>query len=70
MGYSQGIMQVAIEYVWIKGSRNSYLQDRRDLLKNRVWEAGVYCLERAMGISWWEWSVGSRCFSGVVQRSF
>ena len=28
--------------------------------KNKDWEASVDCLERAMGSSWWEWSVGSR----------
>ena len=49
-----------VEYVWIEGARDSYLQYRRDILKNKDWEAGVYCLERSMGSSWWEWLVGSR----------
>ena len=44
------------------GARYSYLQDISKLLKNKDREDGVYCLEWAMGSSWWEWSVGSRCF--------
>ena len=48
--------------MWHDGEQESYLQDIRKLLKNKDWEAGVDCLGRAMGSSWWEWSVGSRCF--------
>ena len=42
----------------IEGSQYSYLQDRRELLKNKDWEDGVDCLERSMGSSWWEGLVG------------
>ena len=60
VGSSQGIMEVAVEYVWIEVARESYLQDRQELTKNKDWEAGVDCLEQAMGISWLECSLGSR----------
>ena len=46
---------MAGDYVWIEGACDSYLQEIRELLKNKVWEAGVNYLERAMGSSWWEW---------------
>ena len=45
----------AREYVLIEEARDSYLQDRREILKNNDWEAGVNCLELDMGIPWWEW---------------
>ena len=48
--------------MWIEGACDSYLQDRREILKNKDWEDGVDLLERAMRSSWWEWSLGSRCF--------
>ena len=41
MGSSQGIREVAGEYVWIEGACYSYLQDISKLLKSRYWEAGV-----------------------------
>ena len=48
MGSSQGIRDVEGEYVWIEGARDSHLQDRRGILKNKDWEADVDCLERAI----------------------
>ena len=44
VGSSQGIWEVAGEYVRIEGARESYLQDRRDILNKKYWKAGVYCL--------------------------
>ena len=47
-------------YLWIEEELDSYLQDRREILKNKDWEFGVDCLERAMGSSWSEWLLVSR----------
>ena len=44
VGSSQGFMEVVGEYVWIEGAQDSYLQERREILKNKDWEAGVDCL--------------------------
>ena len=44
VGSSQGVMEVVGEYVWIEGAQDSYLQERREILKNKDWEAGVDCL--------------------------
>ena len=44
MGSMQGIRDVEGEYVWIEGSRDSYLQDIRDIIENMDWKAGVDCL--------------------------
>ena len=44
---------MAVEYVWIEGGRNAHLQNRRELLNNKDWEAGIHCLESEMGSSWW-----------------
>ena len=54
MGLSQGIREVGGEYVWIEGAWDSYLQYRREIIKNKDGEDGVNCLERAMGSSWWD----------------
>ena len=70
MGSCQGIREVAGEYVQIEGAREAYLHNRRDLLKNKDWEAGVDCLEWAMGSLWWEWSFGYRFFFWRWQREF
>ena len=70
MGSSQGIREVAGDYLWIEGAQDSYLQDKRKLIKNRDWDAGLDCLKRDMGNSWWEWSVVSRCFFWRWQREF
>ena len=56
--------------MWIEVARNSYLQDRIEILKNKYWETGADCLERAIGSSWWEWLVGSRCFFWRCPREF
>ena len=37
IGSSQGIREVAGEYVWIEGEWYLYLQDRRELLNNKDW---------------------------------
>ena len=60
MDLCQWIMEVAGEYVCIEGAQDAYLKYRRTLLKKNDWEAGVDCLERAMGSTSWEWLVGSR----------
>ena len=62
MGSSLGIREVAGEYVWTEVAQDAYPQDRRELLNNKDWEAGVEFLEREMRSSWWEWLVRSRCF--------
>ena len=54
MGSCQGIREVVGEYACIDGAREEYLQDRRELLSNKEWEASVDCLEQAMGSSWGE----------------
>ena len=51
---SQGIREMTGEYVWIQGAQESYLQNRRGVVKNRYWEAGMDFLEWAMVRSWWE----------------
>ena len=48
--------------MWTEVAQDAYLQDRRELLNNKDWEAGVEFLEREMRSSWWEWLVRSRCF--------
>ena len=40
--------------MWIEVAQDSYLQDRRELLRNKDLEAGVDCLELYMVSSWWE----------------
>ena len=60
VGSSHGVSEVSGEYVWIDGEQDSYIQDRREILKRKYWGDSVNFLERAMGSSWWEWSVGSR----------
>ena len=37
--------------MWIERSWDSYLQDIREMIKNKYWEAGVDNLEQAMGSS-------------------
>ena len=51
VGSIQRIREVAGEYVWIERSWDSYLQDIREMIKNKYWEAGVDNLEQAMGSS-------------------
>ena len=58
MSFIQEKREVAGDYEWIEGTRDSYPQTRRELLKNKDWEDGVDCLERSMGSSWWEGLVG------------
>ena len=53
------INEVAGKYVCIGGSREVYLQDTKELLTSKDWEAGGDFLERATKISWWGWEEGS-----------
>ena len=70
MGSCQGMCDLAGEYVWIGGARYAYIQKIREILKNKEWEAGVDCLERAIGSSLWEWVVGCICFFWWCPREF
>ena len=45
VGSSQGIREMTGEYVWIDEARASYLQDKREVLKNKDWKDGFNCLE-------------------------
>ena len=56
--------------MWVEVSGDLYLQDRREILKNKYLEAGVNFLEGSMESSWWEWLVRSRCSFWVWPREF
>ena len=41
---SQGIIEVAGEYLWIQGARDLDLQDKMGILKIKDWEASLDCV--------------------------
>ena len=54
--FSQGIREVSGEYVCFEGTRDPYLQYRKELMKNKDCEAGVNFWYRL-----WEAHGGSDC---------